>query len=105
MDNLHVRLHFNLSKEKGINLNTTAKNNIMKLVKLQNLVAKCCKAWKNMVLQNLQIFSMFVLPAEIVTIFSSKMVTISARNTNILKICKLRKAIFTSSLREFFFFA
>ena len=26
--------------------NTTAKKNIMKLVKLQNVVAKCCKAWK-----------------------------------------------------------
>jgi hypothetical protein len=35
---------------------------------------------------------MFVLRAEIVTIFSSKMVTISARNTNIYKIRKLRKA-------------
>jgi hypothetical protein len=65
---------------------------------------------------------MFVLRAEIVTIFEPKMVTISARNipwipepstvnnklkrregsgiqgtrnTNILKICKLRKAIFS----------
>jgi hypothetical protein len=38
---------------------------------------------------------MFVLRAEIVTIFELKMVTISARNTNILKICKLRKAIFS----------
>ena len=38
---------------------------------------------------------MFVLRAEIVIIFGSKMVTISARNTNILKICKLRKAIFS----------
>ena len=38
---------------------------------------------------------MFVLRAEIVTIFGSKMVTISARNINILKICKLRKAIFS----------
>jgi hypothetical protein len=37
----------------------------------------------------------FVLRAEIVTIFGSKMVTISARNTNIYKICKLRKAIFS----------
>jgi hypothetical protein len=27
--------------------------------------------------------------------FEPKMVTISARNTNILKICKLRKAIFS----------
>jgi hypothetical protein len=39
--------------------------------------------------------SMFVLRAEIVTIFEPKMVTISARNTNKYKICKLRKAIFS----------
>ena len=38
---------------------------------------------------------MFVLHAEIVTIFEPKMVTISARNTNIYKICKIRKAIFS----------
>ena len=38
---------------------------------------------------------MFVLRAEIVTIFGSKMVTISACNTIIYKICKLRKAIFS----------
>ena len=42
---------------------------------------------------------MFVLRAEKVTIFaailiiSSKMVTFSARNTNLYKICKLRRAI------------
>ena len=36
-----------------------------------------------------------VLRAEIVTIFEPKMVTISARNANILKMCKLRKAIFS----------
>jgi hypothetical protein len=44
MDNLHVKLNFNLSKEKGIK--TRSKKSIMKLVKLQNLVAKCCNAWK-----------------------------------------------------------
>jgi hypothetical protein len=38
---------------------------------------------------------MFVLRAEIVTIFEPKMITISARNTNILKICKFRKAMFS----------
>jgi hypothetical protein len=48
-----------------------------------------------MALRSLHIFSMFVLRAEIVAIFEPKMVTISARNTNILKICKLRKAIFS----------
>jgi hypothetical protein len=46
----------------------------MKLVKLQNLVAK--------------FLYMFVLRAEIVTIFGSKIV-ISARDTNIYKICKV----------------
>jgi hypothetical protein len=50
---------------------------------------------ENIALRSLRIFSMFVLRAEIVTIFEPKMVTISARNTNILKICKLRKAIFS----------
>jgi hypothetical protein len=39
---------------------------------------------------------MFVLRTEIVTIFQPKMVTISARNTNIYKICKLCKAIFSN---------
>ena len=48
-----------------------------------------------MALRSLHIFSMFVLRAEIVDIFEPKMVTISARNTNILKMCKLRKAIFS----------
>jgi hypothetical protein len=67
----------------------------MKLVKLQNLVAKCCKALKNIAFQSFQILYMFVLRAEIVTIFGSKMVTISARNTNIYNICKFRKAIFS----------
>ena len=45
---------------------------------------------------SLPFFSHFVLRAEIVTIFEPKMVTISARNTNILKICKLRKGIFSA---------
>jgi hypothetical protein len=69
----------------------------MKFAKsVQNLVAKCCKAWKiSIVFQSfvvLQILYMFVLRAEIVTIFGSKVVTISARNTNI---CKILKAIFS----------
>jgi predicted amidohydrolase YtcJ len=41
------------------------------------------------------ILKCILLRAEIVTIFGSKMVTISARNTNIYKICKLHKAIFS----------
>jgi hypothetical protein len=47
-----------------------------------------------MALQSFQILYMFVLRAEIVTIFGSKMVTISARNTNIYNTYKLRKALF-----------
>jgi hypothetical protein len=39
MENLHVRLNFNLSKEKGIKHHSYRKN-IMELIKLQNLVAK-----------------------------------------------------------------
>ena len=38
---------------------------------------------------------MLVLRAEIVTIFEPKMLTIPARNTNIYKICKLFKIIFS----------
>jgi hypothetical protein len=64
----------------------------MTLVKLQNVVNKNTE---NIALRSLHIFSIFVLRAEIVTIFGSKMVTIFTRNTNILKICKLRKAIFS----------
>jgi hypothetical protein len=44
---------------------------------------------------SLHILYMFVLRAEIVTIFEPKMVAISARNTNIHKIWKLCKAIFS----------
>jgi hypothetical protein len=44
---------------------------------------------------------MFVLRAEIATIFKLKMVTISARNTNIYKICQLFKAIIFQTLQHF----
>jgi hypothetical protein len=50
---------------------------------------------ENIVLQSLHILYMFVLHAEIITIFEPKMVTISTRNTNIYKICKLCKTIFS----------
>ena len=74
----------------------------MKLVKLQNLVAKCCKIQKIYIaLRSLHIFSIFVLRAEIVNIFGST-VTISARNTNILKICKFRKAIYIFCILQHF---
>jgi hypothetical protein len=41
IDNLHVRLIFYLGKQKQIPV-----KNLLKLVKLQNLVAKCCKIQK-----------------------------------------------------------
>ena len=48
-----------------------------------------------MALRSLHILYMFALRAEIVTIFEPKMVTISVRNANIYKICKLCQAIFS----------
>jgi hypothetical protein len=51
------------------------------------------KNTENIALRSLHIFSIFVLRAEIVTIFGSKMVTIFARNTNILKICSINNNI------------
>jgi hypothetical protein len=56
---------------------------------------------KNIALRSLHISYMFVLRAEIVTIFEPKMVTISARNTNIYKICKLCKTIYFPSFTTF----
>ena len=44
---------------------------------------------------------MFVLREEIVTIFEPKMVTISARNTNIYKICKLLQDYIFQVLQHF----
>ncbi len=46
-------------------------------------------------MRNLQILYMFVLRAEVLTTFGSKVVIFSARNTKIYKICKLRTAIFS----------
>jgi hypothetical protein len=45
-------------------------------------------------LRSFQILYMFVLLAEIVTIFEPKMVTISARNTNIQNLQTLHDYIF-----------
>jgi hypothetical protein len=50
---------------------------------------------ENIALRSLHILYMFVLRAEIVTIFEPKMVTIFARNTKLYKICKLCKALFS----------
>jgi hypothetical protein len=99
-----------LIKVKRRESNTTVKKNIMKPVKLQNLVANCCK-YRKYSLAKFAYFQYICIRA----------VAISARNTNVLIICKLRKAIFSvfynisqpnfailliliSSLREFTFF-
>jgi hypothetical protein len=50
--------------------------------------------FENIVLQSLHILYMFVLRAEIVTIFGSKMATIPARNTNIYKISNFARLYF-----------
>ncbi len=49
---------------------------------------------ENIALQNLQIFSLLCIRAEIVTTFGSKMVAISARNTIMRKLCKAIFSVF-----------
>ena len=61
----------------------------MKLVKLQSLVAKCCKMWKIYPCKVCEFCIMYVLGAQIVTFLGS----ISARDIIIYKTCKLCKAI------------
>jgi hypothetical protein len=60
---------------------TIAGKSILKWVKLQSLVANCGKMMKR---------------AGKITIFELKVVIFTARNTNIYKICELRRAIFSS---------
>ena len=57
--------------------------------------------FRNIALRSLQIFYVFVLRVEIVTIFEPKVVTISARSTIIQKICKLCKTIFSTHYNIF----
>ena len=47
-------------------------------------------------MRSLQILYVFVLCADVLTTFGSKVVIFSARNTKIYKICKLRTAIFSA---------
>ena len=51
---------------------------------------------ENIAVQSLQILYTFVLRAEVLTTFGSKVVIFSASNTKIYKICKLHTAIFSS---------
>ena len=68
MDNLHYKKRFDLWKKNKI----TAKN-LLKLDKIQNLVAKCCKNTENIALRSLQILYTFVLRVEIVTTFEPEL--------------------------------
>ena len=82
MDNLHVRLNYNLRKEKGIKHHSKKEHNeIRKIAKF-----------------GCEILYMFVLRAEIVTIFGSKMVIFLRNTKNIYKICKV---IFFRILQHF----
>ena len=45
LEDLNVRLNINLSTERT-NQSPQLEKNIVKSVKLQSLVAKCCKVWK-----------------------------------------------------------
>ena len=87
LDNSHYRPIFYLGKK------VYSRKSILQLVKLQSLVAKCCKM--QFALQSSQILYTFVLRAEIATTFAPKTVAISARNTKVYKICKLCKAFFS----------
>jgi hypothetical protein len=94
MDNLHVGLNFNLGIKTRRESNTTSKNNIMKLVKLQNVLTKCCENIYGK--YSLAKFANFVYVCiytcgNCYLIFEPKMVTISARNTNI--ICPGKKLV------------
>ena len=93
IDNSHYRPIFILAKKY------IAGKSILQLVKLQSLVAKCCKM--QFALQSSQILYTFVLRAEIATTFAPETVAISARNTKIYKICKLCKAFFSSHFTTF----
>ena len=84
MDNSHYRLIFDQSKNEIIG------KNLLKLAKFQNWVEKCCNMRKVQLTKfaNFLYYCIKLLPLP-------KMVKIATRNTNILKICELRKAIFS----------
>jgi hypothetical protein len=82
IDNLHVKLIFDLGKKVNSRKGLTKISKIAKFW-LRNVV----KLGKYS-LAKFAYFVSVVLRAEIVTIFEPKMLTISARNTNIYKLCK-----------------
>ena len=92
IDDLHVRLTFNLGKTNKIFYRTksftTVKKSILKLVELPSLVAKCCQTWKiwprkvcRFVYICITRGKSYHFSAKIV----SKVVTFSSRNTNVYK--------------------
>ncbi len=89
MDNLHYRLILDLVKKRN------SRKEPFKSSKIPKFVERYCKVCIYIALQNLQIFYIIVLRAEIATTFGSKMVTISTRSTKYRKFAKLRKAIFS----------
>ena len=89
MDDSSYRLNFDpdrIGRTKSI---TTARKSILKLVKLQSLVAKYCKNAENIVVQISRILYTFVLRAEICTNFEPKVVQTYARNRKVYKICEI----------------
>ena len=67
LDDLHIRLTFNLGKTKSF---TTVKKSILELVELPSLVAKCCKTWKNGLAKFANLYT-FVLREEKVATFDT----------------------------------
>ncbi len=66
MDKLYYRLTFYL-----VNKNEIPGKNLLKVVKFQNLVEKCCNVWK-ISLTKFANFLIIVLPVEIVIVFELK---------------------------------
>jgi hypothetical protein len=66
MDKLYYRLTSYL-----VNKNEIPGMNLLKIVKFQNLVEKCCNVWK-ISLTKFANFHIIVLPVEIVIVFELK---------------------------------
>ena len=97
IDNSSYRLNFDLGKKDEIYHYTVAQTSILKLVKLQSLVANVVKWGKYSPVKFANfVYRLFVLRAVKITTFGSKMVIFHARNTNLYKICELHRAIFSS---------
>ena len=87
MDDSSYRLNFDLDKNKIYH---------HRINQITNFGRKSCNYEERIAVRSLQILCVFVLRAEVLTTFGSKVVVFSARNTKIYKICKLRTAIFSA---------